>query len=324
VYQQATKEQKHDMVVLYEVWEWRRTPNNAAQDPWTSDHGWEKLTIEASDSNDPWDHTRERAEEKLRLQEGEFGEYIVGLATNNGAWPFMVATDGGHKHFMEMKEGGKTGAWTSAAMVVLEAPKNNGRQGWERTTTRPALVRVTTLPQHIGTTETSNGHGELLPCAWRERSHRRAYQLSLLQTRQWKEAEQWKCGTAATTCSRDTKSGKYLGEHQNALLCEWTSEECDLPRQELGEEEWAVYTSNYAETTMEMRTLGELTGWKEEYWDQHLTTTIWKVDSHQLKENGAKGDRYDSIIPCQFLVPANHLADRAASIGIATLPVLDE
>jgi hypothetical protein len=32
-YQQATKEQKHDMVVLYEVWEWRRTPNNAAQDP---------------------------------------------------------------------------------------------------------------------------------------------------------------------------------------------------------------------------------------------------------------------------------------------------
>ena len=120
------------------------------------------------------------------------------------------------------------------------------------------------------------------------------------------------------------KSGKYLGEHQNALLCEWTSEECDLPRQELGEEEWAVYTSNYAETTMEMRTLGELTGWKEEYWDQHLTTTIWKVDSHQLKENGAKGDRYDSIIPCQSLVPANHLADRAASIGIATLPVLDE
>jgi len=93
------------MVVLYEVWEWRRTPNNAAQDPWTSDHGWEKLTIEASDSNDPWDHTRERAEEKLRLQEGEFGEYTVGLATNNGAWPFMVATDGWHKHFMEMKEG---------------------------------------------------------------------------------------------------------------------------------------------------------------------------------------------------------------------------
>ena len=122
-YQQATKEQKHDMVVLYEVWEWRRTTNNAAQDPWTSDHGWEKLTIEASGRNDPWDHTRERAEEKLRLPEGEFGEYIVGLATNNGAWPFMVAIYGGHKHFMEMKEGGKTGAWTSAAMVVLEAPK---------------------------------------------------------------------------------------------------------------------------------------------------------------------------------------------------------
>ena len=47
--------------------------------------------------------------------------------------------------------------------------KNNGRQGWERTTTRPALVRVTTLPQHIGTTETSNGHGELLAlCMARE------------------------------------------------------------------------------------------------------------------------------------------------------------
>jgi len=64
---------------------------------------------------------------------------------------------------MERKEGGKIGAWTSAAMVVLEAPKNNGQQGWERTTTRPALVRVTnTLPQHIGTTEINNGHGELL------------------------------------------------------------------------------------------------------------------------------------------------------------------
>ena len=54
-----------------------------------------------------------------------------------------------------------------------------------------------------------------------------------------------------------------------------------------------MYTSNYAETTLEMRTLGELTGWREEYWDQHPTTAIWKVDSHQLKENGAKGDRYD-------------------------------
>ena len=103
-----------------------------------------------------------------------------------------------------------------------------------------------------------------------------------------------------------------------------TSDECDLPRQELGEEEWATYTLNYAETTMEMRTLGELTGWKEEYWDQHPTTTIWKVDSHQLKENGEKGDRYDSIIPCQFLVSANHLVDQAASIGIFTLPVLEE
>ena len=81
------------MVVLYEVWEWRRTPNNAAQDPWRSDHGWKKLTIEASESNDPWNHTRERAEEKL-LPEGKFGEYIVGLATNDGAWPFMVTTDG--------------------------------------------------------------------------------------------------------------------------------------------------------------------------------------------------------------------------------------
>jgi hypothetical protein len=59
--------------------------------------------------------------------------------------------------------------------------------------------------------------------------------------------------------------------------------------------------------------------WKSEYWDDHPTRVVIKVDSHQLHEDLTKNKRYDEITPNFCLVSMNQIADNAASLGMNTL-----
>jgi hypothetical protein len=59
--------------------------------------------------------------------------------------------------------------------------------------------------------------------------------------------------------------------------------------------------------------------WKRKKWDYNSFRPCMKVDSHQLKSDLSKGNRYKLVSPCEMMVVANQLADNAASIGISTL-----
>jgi len=59
--------------------------------------------------------------------------------------------------------------------------------------------------------------------------------------------------------------------------------------------------------------------WKRDYYDEHDTRTILKVDSHQLDEYGRNiksKPRYKTLTPNLSLLSANHHADKGAEMGI--------
>jgi hypothetical protein len=53
--------------------------------------------------------------------------------------------------------------------------------------------------------------------------------------------------------------------------------------------------------------------WQLEYLDNNIFQPTIKVDSHQLKENGSKGNHYEQIMPNNCLVYMNHIANCATS-----------
>jgi len=58
--------------------------------------------------------------------------------------------------------------------------------------------------------------------------------------------------------------------------------------------------------------------WKKSYWDNHHTFPIFKVDSHQLNDNGTdirKPRRYPILAPNLFMLSCNHFADKAAGLA---------
>jgi len=57
--------------------------------------------------------------------------------------------------------------------------------------------------------------------------------------------------------------------------------------------------------------------WNQKYWDNHKFTSIFKVDSHQLHNQGRKikeNPRYDGLCPNLFLLNCNHYADITADM----------
>ena len=58
--------------------------------------------------------------------------------------------------------------------------------------------------------------------------------------------------------------------------------------------------------------------WIKEYWDNHPRLPIFKIDSHQLDEDGQnikRKKRYSKLIPNLFLLSCNFFADKAAEIA---------
>lgn len=57
--------------------------------------------------------------------------------------------------------------------------------------------------------------------------------------------------------------------------------------------------------------------WKKNYWDNHHTIPIFKIDSHQLNPDGngiKQKKRYKRLLPNLFLLSCNHFADTAADM----------
>lgn len=99
---QAIKDLDNDASGLYHYWEWRASADRPDEDPFTSKENWrycEATTIGIYDlpESDPYTLTQESMEIKVRLDATKPEDaYILRIATADGTWPMMLATDGGH------------------------------------------------------------------------------------------------------------------------------------------------------------------------------------------------------------------------------------
>ena len=59
--------------------------------------------------------------------------------------------------------------------------------------------------------------------------------------------------------------------------------------------------------------------WPLQYWDNHPSLVMMKVDSHQLNSDGSMADRYNATTPNTCIAHINQVADNAASFMLGSL-----
>jgi hypothetical protein len=233
--------------------------------------------------------------------------------------PICAATDGGHIP-SEQERGG--GGKTSAALCIFEALKGPAEDGttWEECKPRLLLVRVKVLPERMGDAVTDNDTGEL-----------EALTLTMMALPMDAASFTVIDSTAArgkflhlrdqTYGSPRHKTRRVIAGISKSITCQLDKEITkQMTRDEHNE---ASSTDTYHLECM-MKDLKKrvssdpMKPWRCTFWDMHRKCVLVKVDSHQMNNMFAKGERYDTITPNACAARMNQHADNAAALGTLT------
>jgi len=253
-------------------------------------------------------------------------KHILDLLRHSQFPPF-VATDGSHNEAVNGREARTTGA---AVLCLPDLRKSESIQSidWTQRKAIPVLARIARCPLTFGVHRADIAHGEgLATCLGLE-------MLSDLPKIMVTDSSSVR-DIAIALRERNGNSNcdrKYIrtiisgiGKH----ICSRMEDTIHLKTGTFSEEALFDMRSkmetclDISEKWISRSILGETEdkstkGWNSKYFDRHQDTTFFKVDSHQLDDNGTrirKDKRYPKLTPNLFLLSTNHFADVGAGLA---------
>ena len=247
--------------------------------------------------------------------------------------PVFVATDGSHTATVPNTNTMSSHLTTGAAVVclakILDGEAFN--QGlWANRQATPILARFSKLPRKIGCSTSDIGHGEGIGgCLGLEIVDIKLPKILILDSTSVRNTmlslrdrdtainpdrnyiRKIISGISKCICSRmqrcffeiaNSHRWDNAGLNNDTVFQEFLS---------MGQK-WAT-SAHTCTQDMDMRD-----AWTDQYWDDHHTLPILKVDSHQLDDEGCnikKPKRYSKLIPNLFLLSCNFFADKAAELA---------
>ena len=309
---QALADIRSDSKNMLEFWEWRATAQDL--DPTTSTN-WSLVEAVLSADN-TWAQSEvaaATAANHLRTSklswDNDNDKQVLELLTKDDQ-PLIISTDGGY-----IKAEGELSR-IAAAAVLCSCDFGDSIQddSWLKERCKPVIVRVALLPRRIGNTETDNNQAELLALTLAD-SLSPVDCPALLITDSSSVREKYmtiRDGTAVSHRALLRKTYSGISKGLTVLLAS-NIDKWERPAEpNLKLMAMVASLESCISDDPDKR-------WKRGNWDDDTFRACMKVDSHQLKSDFSKGNRYKLIAPCEMMVTANQLADNAASIGIGKL-----
>ena len=241
--------------------------------------------------------------------------------------PMLVSTDGAHEDNADVNEVSDFTTTTSAFVISLCDVRDGEtiESGeWQNRPSIPLFSRSTKLPSHIGTTPSDIATGELFAIAMSELSL-----PALLPRIIITDSKSTRDLLLALRCS----DGKQI--HNRNYIRHIAGGVSKFIFNLFQDKFWQAYSRSSTQNTIfqqmqdNMASMNEMAlkwtaslkspnqdGWEDIYWDNHDTRSIWKVNSHQLNENGTAINhnqrRYPHLKPNLCILSMNHHADVAA------------
>jgi len=254
--------------------------------------------------------------------------------------PLLVSTDGAHDLLNPGTTLENASTKTTSAFVISTCDIRNGEsietKEWKNRPTLPLLCRATKLPQFIGSTPSDIATGELFGIAMSELSlHQQIPRIIITDSKSTRDLLlELRTNKAIDMIDRnyvrkvaggvskfifhlfqkkflgmsDTKSDPIPPVLRHSLkavqhrMCKealtWTHVDDDIPSNPTAKSSQRV--------------------WEATYWDGNQDRTVWKVNSHQLNDEGNRiksTPRYNNLVPNLCVLSANHHADACADLA---------
>jgi len=337
---QLTKEfkKKHfeETANIHNFWEWVNDFDNLQDDLPTNISAWSYVNIaeklRTKFPNSYWllsDH-RIRQEAHYFSVIHESQSKLFNLLSKHEA-PAFIATDGAHSCH-QRNSNAIPHSTTSAAVICiprieLEETLESGE--WKHRTAIPMLARMARLPHSFGCHQSDIAHGEGMGvCLGLEMLHNNYPKVIITDSTSTRDIfrkirDRKNTDTQDRYYIRKVASGisKYICDRLESKVIDYTlpghEQEFKKARENLHSWLQDCETWTCQPSSTEDPDTASLRLWKHSYFDKHEHTSILKVDSHQLSDDGRKlktNPRYGRLVPNLFLLSCNHHADVSASL----------
>ena len=245
--------------------------------------------------------------------------------------PILISTDGAHSNSFP-KDNTKTTSTTSAFVIstcdIREGESIQSGQ-WKNRPSIPLLSRATELPQMIGNSDSDIATGELYAIALSELTlptdlprilitDSKSTRDVLLELR---NADQLGTDRFYIRKIAGGISKFIFNLFQNRFLNIVSENHHHIPDAIRKSFEESMQNMNSIAKTWTIPKLNQSNDvntkntWTKDYWDDHKLRSIWKIDSHQLSDDGTKINktpRYPELLPNLGILSTNHHADVCA------------
>jgi len=249
--------------------------------------------------------------------------------------PLMISTDGAHE--LAVDNPYPSHNITSSAFVVslldIKPGESIGSREWEKRQSIPILSRASKLPDKIGNSNSDIATGEMFAFAMSELALPQSLpRIIITDSKSTRDIllRLRSCKTPIQTDRNYVRSiaggvSKFIMDlFQQKFSKPNPNSECNVP-EEIREKltsavdrictiakSWLQHNNQSSKEEAKEHLM-----WENEYWDQHISRTIWKANSHQLNDRGdaiKHPPRYPNLVPNLCILSCNHHADISADV----------
>ena len=269
-------------------------------------------------------------------QFNDYNKYhcIMKKIVNSGT-PLLISTDGAHDLPYETSD--DTKKRTTSAFVISICDVKNSESletgEWINRTTIPLLCRASKLPHFIGTTPSDIATGELFAFAMSELAiHQKLPRIILTDSKSSRDLllelrdngqeriinREYirKIAGGVSKFIFNLFQDKFLDKSSESIIP--IPDQIRLPLQTALQHMCATassWTDIKMKDIQDNRDKVSAKVWEREYWECHKHRSVWKINSHQLNDEGTainSTPRYQNLVPNLCLLSCNHHADVSA------------
>jgi len=245
--------------------------------------------------------------------------------------PLIISTDGAHSPPLHSQN--DTSHTTTSAFVIslcdVKDDETIHSGQWLHRPTIPLLSRATALPLAIGNTKSDIATGELFAIALSELSLPQDLPRLIITDSKSSRDLLLELRNTGTLDTDRIYTRKIAGGVSKFIFSLFQSKFLNFDSNNASSSPASIRDSlsnslsslnNIAKswTTSDPNGQEEVDTallWNSNYWDDHSTRSIWKIDSHQLSDEGQRisnTPRYEKLIPNLGILSTNHHADMSA------------
>jgi len=280
-----------------------------------------------------WMMTQERIHEEIILlstihnRHNDLAHFL-----DKSAFPPFISVDG--SHIPQSAINSEIDSSTSSSAVLccpnIKEGESLHSKEWVNRVSIPILARISQLPKTYGTVETDIAHGEAVALCMGMEMFAPGYSKIMVTDSAAIRNVALNIRDIKPNTGRNRnyirKIVSGVSKHLSArmeenLIIKSDPDDENIYNFKQNQNSRMQTMSNLCEEWIQIDEGGNSctdSNWKKSYFDKHPTTTIFKIDSHQLGKDGRnvnQKQRYSKIIPNLFLASCNHHADWCAEIS---------